>query len=535
MALKCCRYCDAPLADGDHAGRLGEFCSDEHRREYQARIQRETVERIKRSEAAPQAGYQTVLQAGLPPGLMQTPALRGPAREAQRDSAGQRDLTGQRDMTGQRDPNGERGTQTSIVLETATAPLVNGSAEAGVASLSAAAAHPAAASPALGHIEKTDNASLSNLLREARDRIAKDPAPTTTALAVRRKGRPVAKRPAVPPNGGSNAAPGLAPNAAPNAAPNSAPNAAPSGNSPAAGSAAASAGQAAIPAAEVVDAVPVRPVVDLALEPPPITVPLGPRVQTSVGVATSPTAQPDYPAGDTTPAKPSSDVGIEIAPPSLAMPEATLLERIPWFAYLVLVVALAGGGYYYWTSAQAVAAKPAARPVMDEVKPLNMAPTEWTTVNAKGEDAFMAGRTLTLQKSSMELTNYRVEFVGTVDHRALGWAMRIQDPGNYYAAKLRRNATGKARLSFIRWKVVNGVPEPEAILPLEMRLPSNDQYTVTIDVRGDQIVTSLQGKVIDRWNDDTFTKGGFAYTNQNTERGKVVVTTIGMIKSAQAR
>lgn len=523
MALKCCRYCDAPLADGDHAGRLGEFCSDEHRREYQARIQRETVERIKRSEAAPQSGYQTVLQAGLPPGLMQTPALRGPAREASRDSTAQRDSIAQRDSMAQRDPNGERGTQTSIVLETATAPLVNGSAEAGVASLSGAAEHPAAPPPALGHIEKTDNASLSNLLREARDRIAKDPAPTTTALAVRRKGRPVAKRQAVTPNGGPNAAPSLAPNAAP------------SGNSPAAGSAAASAGQAALPAADVVEAVPVRPVVDLAIEPPPITMPLRPQVQPSVGVASSPTAQPDYPAGDTKPAKPSSDVGIEIAPPSLAMPEATLLERIPWFAYVVLVVALAGGGYYYWTSAQAVAAKPLARLVMDEVKPLNMAPTEWTTVNAKGEDAFMAGRTLTLHKSSMELTNYRVEFVGTVDHRALGWAMRIQDPGNYYAAKLKRNATGKARLSFIRWKVVNGVPGPEAILPLEMRLPSNDQYTVTIDVRGDQIVTSLQGKVIDRWNDDTFTKGGFAYTNQNTERGKVVVTTIGMIKSASAQ
>ena len=111
----------------------------------------------------------------------------------------------------------------------------------------------------------------------------------------------------------------------------------------------------------------------------------------------------------------------------------------------------------------------------------------------------------------------------------------IQDPGNYYAAKLRRNPSGQARVSFIRWKVVNGVPGPEAILPLEMRLPSNDQYTVKVDVRGDQIVTTLQGKVIDRWTDDTFTKGGFAYANQNTERGEIVTTTIGMVKGVPAR
>ncbi|MEP7366692.1 MAG: hypothetical protein ABI972_25830 [Acidobacteriota bacterium] len=499
MALKCCRYCDAPLADGENAGRLGEFCSDEHRYEYQAEIQRDTVERLKRSEAAQQAYYQTVLQAGPPPGLMNTPALRGNFREAQGHYGSQ---THHESQT-HRDPNGERGTQTSIVLETATAPLVNRTAEASLAVVSNAAAPPAEAPPPIGHIEKTDNASLSNLLREARDRIAKDPAPTTTALAVRRKSRPGSKRP-VPPNGAT-------------------PQATANGN-----------GTQAHETPELAKAVPVRPVVDIAIEPPPLTVPLRPQVQPSIGVASSPAAQPDYPSQENPPAKPSSDRVIEITPPTLAIPSATLMERIPWYVILVFLIAFGGGGYYYWTTTQSPPPPRMARPVMDEVKPLNMAPTEWVTVNAKGEDAFMAGRTLTLHKSSMELTDYRVEFVGSVDHRALGWALRMQDPGNYYAAKLRTNPTGKARLSFVRWKVVNGVPGPEAILPLEMRLPSNDQYTIKIDVRGDQIVTTLQGKVIDRWNEDTFSKGGFAYTNQNTERGRIVVTTIGMIKKSPA-
>jgi len=475
MALKCCRFCEAPLADGDNAGRPGEFCSDEHRREYLDQIQRETVERLKRSEVATLTHYQTVLQAGPPPGLMHTPALRGNLRDAHLH----------------RDPNGERGTQTSFVLETAKAPLVNGSVAADLAAASEAAAHPPTTSDAIGHIEKTDNASLSNLLREARDRIANDPAPTTTALAIRRKSRPVSKRP-MPPNGASN-------------------------------------GTHVPEAAEAAQAVPVRPVVDLAIEPPQITVPLRPEAQPSIGVVSSPTAQPDYPSQNNTLAKPSSEACIEIAPPTLAMPTATLMERIPWYVVLVLVLGIAGAGGYYWSTTQALAAKPAARPVMDEVKPLSMAITEWETVNATGEDSFMSGRTLTLHKSSMELTDYRVEFVGMVDYRALGWAVRIQDPGNYYAAKLRRNPSGKARLSFVRWKVENGVAGPEAILPLEMRLPSNEQYTVKIDVRGDQIVTSLQGKVIDRWSDDTFSKGGFGYSNQNTELGKVVVTTIGIL------
>lgn len=477
MALKSCRYCEAPLADGDGTGRSRDFCSEEHRRQYQEQIQRDTLESLRRSEPAPQSPYHTILQAGLPPGLMQTPALRGAIRESHLH----------------RDPNGERGTQTSFEWETAIAPLVNRSAEQTLAEASATAAHPPSEAPAVGHIEKTDNASLSNMLREARDRIAQDPA-ATTALAVRRKSRPVSKRP-TPPNGN---------------------------------------GATAHPPADSVQATPVRPV-DLAIEPPPLTEPMLPEVQQSKGVASSPTAHPDYPSQDTPPAKPASVTTIEITPPTLAMPAPTLLERIPWYVKLLLVLGIASGGGYYWTAIRGAAAEPTRSRVMDEVKPLNMMPTEWVQVNANGEDAFMAGRTLTLHKSSMELTDYRVEFVGVIDHRALGWAMRIQDPGNYYAAKLRRNPSGQARVSFIRWKVVNGVPGPEAILPLEMRLPSNDQYTVKVDVRGDQIVTTLQGKVIDRWTDDTFTKGGFAYANQNTERGEIVTTTIGMVKGVPAR
>lgn len=492
MALPCCRYCETPLPAGEPAGRPADFCNDEHRQRYQERIQRETVERLRGAQAGVGSG---VLQAGPPPGLKPAPPLRGVRRDVQ------------------------------VATEVEKATVINRgpSPEEALGKLGeATGAHPTTI-PGLGAIEKTDNASLSNLLRQARERIANDPA-TTTALAVRRKPKPKARSGAAGAgNNGSGHASG-APPVAPGAV---------EGAAAQAGLVEMAAPAAAKSPEAVPRPVPVRRVDDQVVEPPPAEAPVLPKAKAVAGTVSSPVAKPAMPSSGAQPVKPSSDFTIEITPPSLAMPAAGAIERVPWYAKAALVLLVAGGGGYAWWNTQGSAAPAPVKRKMEEVKPLSMAPTEWTTVKGSGTDATQTGRTLTLHKASMELTDYKVEFVGTVDHRALGWAVRVQDPGTYYAMKLRKNPTGTARLSLIRWRVRGGEAGPEMVLPLEMRLPSNEQYTVKVDVRGDQVVTTLQGKVIDRWTDSTLTKGGFAYLNQNNERGKIVTTTIGMVRVAQ--
>jgi len=518
MTVKFCRFCDTALPAGEPGGRPSDFCNEDHRQRYQEKIQRETVERLRSAQSA--VGHGGVLQAGPPPGLVAAPPLRGVRRD----------------------------TQTATEVETA---VVVGRGVAPERALSvlgeATGAHPTTI-PGLGAIKKTDNASLSNLLRQARERIASDQ--TTTALAVRRKPKPKARsgapaagaRPdAAATNGAAQAAVQAAPveakpqpvlpkagavpaKAVPPVA-KAAPVTTPAGPAPAKTASAAS--------PEQDRTVAVRRVAEPLLEPPPAEDPVRPQARPAMAAVSSPEANPTLPANSARLVNPSSDFTIEVTPPALAVPEAGAWERVPWYAKAALAMLVAAGGGYAWWNAQTEPAPAPIKRKMDEVQPLNMAPTEWTTVKAAGPEALAAGRTLTLHKASMELTNYRVEFVGTVDHRALGWAVRVQNPGNYYAAKLRRNATGAARLSLIRWRVTNGEAGPETVLPLEMRLPSNEQYTVKLDVRGDQIVTTLQGKVIDRWTDTTLTKGGFAYLNQSNERGKIVVTTIGMVRASQ--
>ena len=470
MAPKSCRYCNAPLAGGDASLPAVPYCNDEHKRLYLERVQRDTIDRLRNTGSAIPSSASGVLHAGPPPGLYSTPPLRGPRRE-------------------------EGAPQAAAVIETATVARVSVALEASLGALAeATAGHPISEPPPAApplHIEKTDNASLSNLLRQARDRIAHDPAPTSTALAIRRKARPRARL------------------------------------------ATMVAAQAGVPAAPPIpsnEATPVRPVnVAEPGEPPCLDTPILPQAMAPAAAASALDPEQAIDVAPPAVAKPVSEFRIEVSPPSLSLPPATWTERIPWYAKFALVLALTGAGAGYWYYAPASAHAPAPRPAMDEVKPLSVAPSEWSVVKAGGAGG--SGRTLTLHKASMDLTNYHVEFVGTVEHRALGWAVRVQDPANYYAAKLRLNPTGKARLSFLRWRVVDGVPGPETVLPLEMPLPSNEQYQVKVDVRDSRIVTSVQGTVIDSWTDGTFTKGGFAYTNQNTERGRIALTTIGVLNA----
>lgn len=518
MTVKFCRFCDTALPAGEPGGRPLDFCNEDHRQLYQEKIQRETVDRLRSAQSA--VGHGAVLQAGPPPGLVAAPPLRGVRRDTQTVTE----------------------VETAVVVGRGVAP------DRALGMLGeATGVHPTTI-PGLGAIAKTDNASLSNLLRQARERIASDQ--TTTALAVRRKPKPKARSGA--PAGAAAAKPeGVAVNGAASSAVHpevhgAAQTAAKAGpNGALAGAVEGKAGpveaKAAPAEAKAPPATPpeqdrtvaVRRVAEPLLEPPPAEDPVRPQARPAVSAMSSPEANPTLPAGAARLVKPSSDFRIEVTPPALAIPEAGAWERVPWYAKAALAMLVAAGGGYAWWNTQGEAAPAPLKRKMDEVRPLNMAPTEWTTVKAAGAEALAAGRTLTLHKASMELTNYRVEFVGTVDHRALGWAVRVQNPGNFYAAKLRRNATGTARLSLIRWRVTNGEAGPETVLPLEMRLPSNEQYTVKLDVRGDQIVTTLQGKVIDRWTDGTLTKGGFAYLNQHNERGKIVVTTIGMVRASK--
>ena len=80
----------------------------------------------------------------------------------------------------------------------------------------------------------------------------------------------------------------------------------------------------------------------------------------------------------------------------------------------------------------------------------------WTTT--WGADApANKGKQISIYRPSMAMPDYRFEFRGHIERKALGWIFRAQDPKNYYVMKLETIKPGaNPVVALVKYAVVNG-------------------------------------------------------------------------------
>src|SRR6266849_3777196 len=119
---------------------------------------------------------------------------------------------------------------------------------------------------------------------------------------------------------------------------------------------------------------------------------------------------------------------------------------------------------------------------------------------------------LALYRPSVGLTDYQLQFLGLIDKKALSWVVRAADFDNYYVVKLVVLKPGPLpTIGVTRYAVINGKAQNRAdtILPINCR---NDMlYRVTLNVRDDTYLLTLQGKVVDDWSDSRLKRGGIGF------------------------
>jgi hypothetical protein len=503
MQPKYCRYCNALVQPPEPGVAAPDFCNDEHRRQYQDKIQRETIERLRRADRSSAGAGSTGAVTGgsaagvltqepqspfVPPGVHPGPAAAKPAP-----------------------------------VESTLAGLSRSSPSNSPA--------PASGLPPA----KTDKDSLASLLRSARTKIAEKKIDVPAAPEP----RPIEVLAATPVEA----------------------------EEPLTIEIQTEPGRVA-PAEPATFVTPVRPVVDRE-EPPAIesrrvsAIPGGsqPQRKSPPPVSAPPIRtrhvlkpEPSSSEPEANPAIPEAAVPIaekavpvaKVAPRPLTVEKEQAAEGEPvlldapvlgssvgtgggWMmkAAAAVVLITAGGGYYFWQGGSATAT--AARPKRPAVAPILMSPVGWSNTPGTAKKDREAGRTLTLYRPSLEFSDYRVNFTGEIEHRALGWVFRVKDPANYYAAKLVPVPGGKLKL--VRWTVAGGVSSEQVTAPVDAPLPSNEKYKIQLEAKGPRFTLSVQGQQVDAWTDTTFASGGFGLANENTERGKVTEVQIGVFGS----
>ncbi|MBY0503651.1 MAG: hypothetical protein K2X03_07070 [Bryobacteraceae bacterium] len=118
---------------------------------------------------------------------------------------------------------------------------------------------------------------------------------------------------------------------------------------------------------------------------------------------------------------------------------------------------------------------------------------------------------LRIWQPSIDLSDYKMEFEGTIEKRAMSWTYRSINLDNFYASKLVIRKPGV--LEIVRYSMLDGKESARTRLPIPMTVQSINAslYNVQMKVRGGQFTTLLNGQVIDTWTDPRLKKGGVGF------------------------
>ncbi len=148
---------------------------------------------------------------------------------------------------------------------------------------------------------------------------------------------------------------------------------------------------------------------------------------------------------------------------------------------------------------------------------------DWARSWSYDASGFVRTGALALMAPSRDLTDYRMEFLGQIERRGMGWVVRAADLRNYYALKLVV-VTGDGpvpQVALIRYPVINGAAgaASQQLLGLDGRPDS--VYRVQTEVREDYFAVSIQGKIVDSWTDARLKRGGIGLFSGKGELSRV--------------
>jgi hypothetical protein len=130
---------------------------------------------------------------------------------------------------------------------------------------------------------------------------------------------------------------------------------------------------------------------------------------------------------------------------------------------------------------------------------------------------------LALLGDSVPLANYQFEFLGQIDSKALGFAVRAIDENNYYAVKLMVVKPGPLpALALAYYPVIDGKEGPKTQIPAPIHARSDTLYRTSVAVQGDDISVSINGQFIGSWTDDRFKSGGVGFFADKGEASRLI-------------
>lgn len=146
----------------------------------------------------------------------------------------------------------------------------------------------------------------------------------------------------------------------------------------------------------------------------------------------------------------------------------------------------------------------------------------WAPGWSRHPEGYVQPGQLAIFRPSQEYTDYHLEFFGQIDHKSMGWTVRSKDANNYYAMKVSVVDPGlRPIIAMVHYSVVGGKKSRAVETPLNVMVHNNKPFQVAVDVKGNRMVTSIDGQEVDTWMDDTLPAGGVGFFADAGEKARL--------------
>lgn len=132
------------------------------------------------------------------------------------------------------------------------------------------------------------------------------------------------------------------------------------------------------------------------------------------------------------------------------------------------------------------------------------------------------GKQISLFRPTMSMTDYRFEFRGQIEQKALGWIVRAANSKNYYVLKIEMIKRGLSPVfALVKYPVIDGKETTHTQIMLNGDYRIDQLWNIRTDVKGSKIITYVQEKLADYWTDDQVKTGGAGFYIDKGERAQI--------------
>ena len=216
--------------------------------------------------------------------------------------------------------------------------------------------------------------------------------------------------------------------------------------------------------------------------------------------------------------------------PMLGLPQTETSSKSKLAMVAAIAVTLGAGGYFVFSSGKTSAAGSIESSTGAASTGMVIGGGGWTTTWGSDTPA-NRGKQISIYRPSMTMPDYRFEFRGQIERKALGWIFRASNPKNYYVMKLDTIKPGPNPLvALVKYAVIDGKETTRTQVMLPFEIKANTVYQVRLDVSGDKFSTYIQDKLVDYWTDNRIKLGGAGFYTDPGERSQIKSSQVSYVK-----